>query len=99
MHPNSSLALSGRPILLTVISILAVGVLALSAPASAYRGQWSFNHEMGISAVHSILLPGDGTYHSRILVWDDGGGFEEFGWSVPDSGGCNPWTVASLGTP
>jgi hypothetical protein len=106
-----------RPTLLVNFPLIVAAILVTPSRGNAHPGAWSPPHDIsdGISAkyaVHLMLIPGDATYHSRILWWhgetklpDNTKRFDgaEWGWQ-PGNDGCSSFPTSSftdlgIGTP
>jgi hypothetical protein len=77
------------------------GALLAEPALAAHKGKWTPTHDMGGTAIHMALLPGDGDpYHSRIVWWQaktTGRVGGEWGWKTGNES-CAAWPSTSFDT-
>lgn len=90
---------SAAPLTTLLVTALSV-LLRASAPntASADLGQWTPtpDPDIGLEAIHLVLLPSDGSpFHSRILWWQNHVEGEIRGWN-PENSHCSDTALAGF---
>lgn len=74
------------------LSLVLASVFSIATNAIALSGKWTPAQDIGGTAVHLALIPGDGhPYHSRILWWQEEGSTVFIGgqWGWRDSSGID----------